>query len=157
MLYPVELQTPSYRSGVSKKNCAAWGRRFGASGMSLLLRNARLRSKQKCPSGGLAHLNGMSDASLRDQLYQALLGGNAHVDTLSALKDFPPKLYGTKPEGAPHSAWDPMYPDCVQYTGCPKDFPVVWCTMPGGHEADNDGQLSYIPAMLKFNDALPSH
>ncbi len=58
---------------------------------------------------------------------------------------------------APHAAWDPMYPDCVTYTGCPKDYPVVWCTMPGGHEADNDGKLSYIPAMLKFNDALPSH
>lgn len=47
-----------------------------------------------------------NDASLRDQLYQALLGGNAHVDTLSALKDFPPKLFATKPEGAPHSAWE---------------------------------------------------
>ena len=25
---------------------------------------------------------------------------------LSALKDFPPKLYGAKPENAPHSAWE---------------------------------------------------
>jgi poly(3-hydroxybutyrate) depolymerase len=62
-----------------------------------------------------------------------------------------------KAGNAPHTAWDPMYPDCVQYTGCPTAFPVVWCTMPGGHEADNDGNLSYIPAMMKFIDSLPSH
>jgi hypothetical protein len=29
--------------------------------------------------------------------------------------------------------------------------------MPGGHESDNDGNLSYIPAMMKFIDGLPSH
>jgi poly(3-hydroxybutyrate) depolymerase len=62
-----------------------------------------------------------------------------------------------KAGNAPHTAWDPMYPDCVQYSGCPAAFPVVWCTMPGGHEADNDGNLSYIPAMMKFIDSLPSH
>jgi hypothetical protein len=47
-----------------------------------------------------------NDASLRDNLVQLLRGGNAHVDVLSALKDFPPKLYGTKPQDAPHSAWE---------------------------------------------------
>ena len=46
-----------------------------------------------------------NDASLRDQLIQLLRGGGAHVDVLAALKDFPPKLYGTKPDKAPHSAW----------------------------------------------------
>jgi hypothetical protein len=47
-----------------------------------------------------------NDASLREQLSQQLLGSNAHVDVLTALKDLPPKLYGAKPEGAPHSAWE---------------------------------------------------
>ena len=47
-----------------------------------------------------------NDASLRDNLVQLLRGGNAHVDVLSALKDFPPKHYGTKPENSPHSAWE---------------------------------------------------
>ena len=61
-----------------------------------------------------------------------------------------------KAGNAPHTAWDPMYPDCVTYTGCPTAFPVVWCALPGGHETDNDG-ISYIPAMLKFLDSLPSH
>jgi hypothetical protein len=48
----------------------------------------------------------MSDAFLREQLVQLLRGGNAHVDTLSALEDFPPKLYGAKPQNSPHSAWE---------------------------------------------------
>jgi DinB superfamily len=47
-----------------------------------------------------------NDAALRDQLVQLLLGGNAHVDVLSALKGFPAKLYGVKPENAPHSGWE---------------------------------------------------
>jgi hypothetical protein len=46
------------------------------------------------------------DAALREQLYQLLLGANAHVDVLSALKGFPAELYGSKPEGAPHSGWE---------------------------------------------------
>jgi uncharacterized damage-inducible protein DinB len=46
-----------------------------------------------------------NDASLRDQLIQLLRGGGAHVDVFGALKDFPPKLYGARPEKIPHSAW----------------------------------------------------
>jgi hypothetical protein len=47
-----------------------------------------------------------NDTALRDQLYQLLQGAGAHVDVLTALKGFPPKLYGAKPEKAPHSAWE---------------------------------------------------
>ena len=47
-----------------------------------------------------------NDAALRAQLFQLLHAANAHVDVLSALKDFPPKLYGAKPQNAPHSAWE---------------------------------------------------
>jgi uncharacterized damage-inducible protein DinB len=47
-----------------------------------------------------------NDASLREQLVQLLRGGNAHVEVLSALKGFPPKHYGAKPENSPHSAWE---------------------------------------------------
>ena len=47
-----------------------------------------------------------TDAALRDQLHELLLGANAHVDVLSALKGFPPSLYGAKPHNAPHSAWE---------------------------------------------------
>ena len=47
-----------------------------------------------------------NDASLRDQLVELLRGGSAHVDVLAALKGFPAKLYGAKPQNAPHSAWE---------------------------------------------------
>ncbi len=47
-----------------------------------------------------------NDTALREQLSQLLLGANAHADVLSALKDFPPELYGVKPPNAPHSAWE---------------------------------------------------
>lgn len=47
-----------------------------------------------------------NDASLRENLVQLLRGGSAHVEILSALKDFPPKLYGAKRQNAPHSAWE---------------------------------------------------
>jgi hypothetical protein len=47
-----------------------------------------------------------NDASLRNHLVELIVGGNAHVDVLTALKGFPPKLYGAKPENSPHSAWE---------------------------------------------------
>jgi hypothetical protein len=45
-------------------------------------------------------------ATLRNQLVQLLREGNAHVDVLSAVKDFPAALYGKKPTHAPHSGWE---------------------------------------------------
>jgi hypothetical protein len=47
-----------------------------------------------------------NDAALREQLYQLLTGAHAHVDVLSALKGFPPELYGKKPPHAAHSGWE---------------------------------------------------
>ena len=62
-----------------------------------------------------------------------------------------------KAGNAPHAAWDPTYPSCFTYTGCPAAYPVVWCALDGGHEVDNEGNLDYKQGMLKFFDALPSH
>jgi len=45
------------------------------------------------------------DRILRDQLVEFLRGGSAHVELTAALKDFPSELYGAKPKGAPHTAW----------------------------------------------------
>jgi hypothetical protein len=45
-------------------------------------------------------------AALRNQLVQLLREGNAHVGVLSALEDFPPALYGKKPDHGPHSGWE---------------------------------------------------
>jgi hypothetical protein len=44
-------------------------------------------------------------ASLRQHLLELLTGGHAHATFEDAIKGFPPKLHGTKPENLPHSAW----------------------------------------------------
>ena len=62
----------------------------------------------------------------------------------------------TKQGNAPHTAWDPTYPACVKYTGCPAAYPVVWCALPCGHQCDNVGQLSYKAGIWKFWTSLPS-
>ena len=49
-------------------------------------------------------VNLMSDP-LREQVIKLLQGGQAHLTLDEALKNFPPKLRGVKPDGAPHTAW----------------------------------------------------
>ncbi|HEY6350339.1 MAG TPA: DinB family protein [Candidatus Angelobacter sp.] len=44
-------------------------------------------------------------ASLRQHMINLLTKAEAHVDVRSELKDFPRKLRGRKPEGAPHTPW----------------------------------------------------
>jgi uncharacterized damage-inducible protein DinB len=47
-----------------------------------------------------------NDKALREQLQSLLQGGNAHADFESAVKDFPEKFRGVRPEGSPHSPWE---------------------------------------------------
>jgi hypothetical protein len=46
----------------------------------------------------------MNDA-IREQVINLLRGGNAHVSFDDAVKGFPAKLRGVKPDGAEHTAW----------------------------------------------------
>jgi hypothetical protein len=46
-----------------------------------------------------------NDKLLRQHLVKLLRGGDAHVDFDAVVKGFPAALYGKKPEGAEHSAW----------------------------------------------------
>ena len=62
----------------------------------------------------------------------------------------------TKQGNAPHTSWDPMYPMCVKYTGCPAAYPVVWCALQGGHQVDNSGGVSYKAGIWKFWSSLPA-
>jgi hypothetical protein len=41
--------------------------------------------------------------ALRDHLLYLLRGGGAHLDFDKAVADFPERLRGTRPAGAPHS------------------------------------------------------
>ncbi|HTW45279.1 MAG TPA: DinB family protein [Acidobacteriaceae bacterium] len=45
------------------------------------------------------------DKILREQLVETLRGGQAHANIVDAVKDFPPEHYGSRPKGAPYSAW----------------------------------------------------
>jgi hypothetical protein len=60
---------------------------------------------------------------------------------------------------APHDVWDPAYPSCVKYTGCPAAYPVVWCALNCGHQCDNEtinGQkVDYKAGIWKFFQSLP--
>jgi hypothetical protein len=45
------------------------------------------------------------DDPVREQIIKLLQGGQAHLTLDDVLKNFPPRLRGLKPAGAPHSAW----------------------------------------------------
>jgi len=47
-------------------------------------------------------------------------------------------------QGTGTAVYDPAYPACVTYTGCPKSAPVVWCVLPGlGHAQSNYQNIDY--------------
>jgi DinB superfamily len=43
---------------------------------------------------------------VREQVIKLLAGGQAHATLEDVVKDFPAKLRGVKPKGAPHTAWE---------------------------------------------------
>jgi len=59
--------------------------------------------------------------------------------------------------GTATAVWDPAYPACMKYTGCPAAFPVVWCALEGvGHNNSTYNGVNYSPGgMWKFLSALP--
>jgi hypothetical protein len=46
-----------------------------------------------------------NEQHLRQNLEYLIAGGGAHAKFDDAIRNFPPRLRGTKPEGLPHSAW----------------------------------------------------
>jgi hypothetical protein len=53
--------------------------------------------------------------------------------------------------------YDPKYPDCVKYTGCPAAYPVVWCDFPmGSHDNPNYMGINYALAIAPFLLGLPA-
>jgi polyhydroxybutyrate depolymerase len=61
--------------------------------------------------------------------------------------------------GTQNTPWDPDYPGCVQYTGCPAEFPVVWCAYMDGHGDGNPAgaKFSYSGmGFAKFWASLPA-
>lgn len=60
--------------------------------------------------------------------------------------------------GSEHKPWDAAYPDCEIYTGCPAQYPVVWCAIQSGHLPDAKdpavGKYRY-DGLWKFWSTLP--
>jgi poly(3-hydroxybutyrate) depolymerase len=59
--------------------------------------------------------------------------------------------------GTATETWDPMWPACKRYTGCPAAFPAVWCALDGvGHNNSTYMGVNYSPGgMYKFLSSLP--
>jgi polyhydroxybutyrate depolymerase len=52
--------------------------------------------------------------------------------------------------------YDPKFPACVKYTGCPATYPVVWCEFAGGsHDNPNYNGVNYLNAVAPFLMGLP--
>src|SRR5437667_183408 len=71
-------------------------------------------------------------ASLRQHIINLLTKGEAHIDLRSALEDFPRKLRGKKPEGAPHTPWQLLEHmriaqwDILRFSVDPKHVSPEW-------------------------------
>jgi hypothetical protein len=70
--------------------------------------------------------------SLRQHLVNLLTKGEAHMDVRSELKDFPTKLRGRKPKGAPHTPWQLLEHmrlgqwDILRFSVDPKHVSPKW-------------------------------
>jgi polyhydroxybutyrate depolymerase len=56
-------------------------------------------------------------------------------------------------DGTETEPWDPQYPACVKYKGCPAAYPVVWCPIDATH---GDGGDYSSKGFWKFWSSLPS-
>jgi hypothetical protein len=74
----------------------------------------------------------IDDRAIRNHLTELLRGEGAHVSLPAVLKDFPAKLYGVRPEGAPHSAWEVLehirftLHDLLDYSTNPEYLEPSW-------------------------------
>jgi hypothetical protein len=100
----------------------------------------------------------------------ALLTGPQVTETIGWLDS-----YGSAPErddilqrngcvGTATAVYDPAYPQCLKYTGCPTNYPVVWCPLIGvthGYETATSNGVNYVlgstdnPLLWGFLRSLP--
>jgi polyhydroxybutyrate depolymerase len=66
--------------------------------------------------------------------------------------------------GTATAMYDPAYPQCLKYTGCPAKYPVVWCPLIGvthGYELASSMGVNYVlgnnmnPLLWGFLRSLP--
>jgi len=56
--------------------------------------------------------------------------------------------------GTATTMYNATFPACLKYTGCPDQFPVIWCELNGGHDNTMQG-VDYRNAMWPFLTSLP--
>jgi hypothetical protein len=58
--------------------------------------------------------------------------------------------------GKATAPYDPKFPFCQKYTGCPATYPVVWCDFPNGqHNNPTYMNVNYQNAVVPFLMGLP--
>jgi DinB superfamily len=81
-------------------------------------------------------MRSVEDVSLREHLVELLQGGSAHTVFDDVIKRVPPKLYGAKAPGLPHSPWMLLEHmriaqwDILEFSRKPKHRSPAW---PGGY------------------------
>ena len=69
---------------------------------------------------------------VREQVINLLRGGQAHLTLDEVINDFPAKLRGVKPNGAPHTAWQLLehlriaQSDILEFSRNPKHASPSW-------------------------------
>lgn len=82
---------------------------------------------------------------IHKELLEFLDGGSAHANIDAAVKDFPARLYGEKPKGWPHSAWQLLehiritLHDLVEFCSNPNYQATKW---PEGYWPKKDAPVS---------------
>jgi hypothetical protein len=98
--------------------------------------------------------------SLRKELDRLLAGKGAHADFDAAVADFPAKLRGVKPEGAPHTAWELLehlriaQADMLEFSRDPKHVSPAW---PAGYwpeKAEPDSAKDWVQSVKAFQRDL---
>jgi hypothetical protein len=81
---------------------------------------------------------------------------NAGLDSFGAAPARDEILQRNGCAGKDFVPFDPKFPACVKYTGCPAAYPVVWCEFAGGsHDNPTYDNVNYLNAVVPFLLGLP--
>jgi hypothetical protein len=78
-----------------------------------------------------------------------------HLDSHGSLASRDELLVRNGCVGTASTVYDPKYPSCLKYTGCPAAYPVIWCSLNGGHVNTSEGGIDYQQAIWPFFMSLP--
>jgi hypothetical protein len=118
-------------------------------------------------AGGLRQHRWPCDGPMPSFMIVSAVDTNNPIGPLAQL-DVTEDTYGSAPArdeiltrngclGKATAPYDPTYPSCVKYTGCPATAPVVWCEFAGGsHDDPNYNGVNYLNAVAPFLTGLPA-